>query len=339
MKERLYYFDSLRCFAIIAVVFIHSNGVGYTNQLFSTQFNFSVIFRQIANFGVPLFLAISGYFMSRRKVKNKKDYLVYLRKVLPRVFIPFIIWSFFYSFTKLLFGADLISLVKQFVFFQASVPFYFILLIIQYYILQPFIIKLGKTKRGVIVALVISLLMCVLIEYIRFFLKFDIPPVVYAGNFLTWLVFPVLGAYLYFKSNVSIKPVYLFCISTLMLLLSCFHSFFLINLYENFTDSVTAVKTTSFLYSFFLIVLLFSIKYRLTLNKYIVDLGALSFGVYFAHIIFLQLIQRVLVKVTIFYNQLFFQILTTLLVLLISYFLGKMLKGLNDRISTKYLGY
>ena len=67
MKQRIEYFDSLRGLAIMMVVGIH------TYVLSDSLITMAI--RQVFNCAVPLFLAISGYFMSHKDVSNKEKYL------------------------------------------------------------------------------------------------------------------------------------------------------------------------------------------------------------------------------------------------------------------------
>ena len=58
MKERIAYFDFLRGLAIMMVVGIHTYTLGED----------STVVRQLLNAAVPLFIAISGYFLSQKKM-------------------------------------------------------------------------------------------------------------------------------------------------------------------------------------------------------------------------------------------------------------------------------
>ena len=62
--KRNTYFDFLRGFAIMMVVGIHTYTLGED----------STLVRQLLNTAVPLFIAISGYFLSQKKMENKDDY-------------------------------------------------------------------------------------------------------------------------------------------------------------------------------------------------------------------------------------------------------------------------
>ena len=63
MSERIAYFDILRAIAIVGVV-AHASGTGLSFDVASINFNFTVLWRNLLNFAVPLFLAISGFFES-----------------------------------------------------------------------------------------------------------------------------------------------------------------------------------------------------------------------------------------------------------------------------------
>lgn len=86
-QNRNHYFDFLRGIAILMVVGIHSFKMpeGTTNSLFF------VIGRELINFAVPLFLAISGIFAMRSY--RRVSYGSYLKRQIPKVYVPTIIWS------------------------------------------------------------------------------------------------------------------------------------------------------------------------------------------------------------------------------------------------------
>ncbi|MCK0159330.1 acyltransferase family protein [Allomuricauda sp. F6463D] len=67
MKERIGYYDTFRGVAITAVVAIHSDFIGYTFDDKSLFFNITLIWRQMMNFAVPMFIAISGFFLVNKK--------------------------------------------------------------------------------------------------------------------------------------------------------------------------------------------------------------------------------------------------------------------------------
>ena len=81
--KRNTYFDFLRGLAIMMVVGIHTYTLGED----------STLVRQLLNTAVPLFIAISGYFLSQKKLENKEDYISFLKRQLPKVYLPVLVWS------------------------------------------------------------------------------------------------------------------------------------------------------------------------------------------------------------------------------------------------------
>jgi fucose 4-O-acetylase-like acetyltransferase len=81
-------FDFFRGIAIIAVVAIHVSSV-----FNSYNSNGLLLYRQSLNFAVPLFLFISGYFLSNKKIDSFEEYKRFLTHRLSRVLVPYLFWS------------------------------------------------------------------------------------------------------------------------------------------------------------------------------------------------------------------------------------------------------
>lgn len=131
MPRRNKYFDFLRGIAIISVVGIHTYRIpdDFSNPLVY------VAGREMLIFAVPLFLVISDLF-SMRSFRQKCEYFSYLKKQIPKVYIPTIIWSLPWFVLSLLSGEDfIVSLL--YLFTCGFSIFYFIALIIQMYLLLP----------------------------------------------------------------------------------------------------------------------------------------------------------------------------------------------------------
>ena len=215
MKERITYFDSLRGLAIIGVVFIHS--LKFKDSSFV---DISIILRQLINVSVPLFLALSGFFLADKKISSKRDFFDFLKKQIPRVYIPYFVWSIIfigvYFFTSKDF--NIVTQIVSCLIFQTSGIFYFIALIIQYYILFPFIQKyLGK--KLLLLSAMVSFICCIIIFFYQFLTHHNLPLIIYAGNALTWIMFFVLGMYLK-KNSFTVSKRFVLCIISATLLLS-----------------------------------------------------------------------------------------------------------------------
>ena len=138
-KQRDFYYDFLCGIATMMVIGIHTYTDGFMH--------FNLFLRQFLNCAVPIFLTISGYFIGRKNFENG-SYGIFLQKQIPRVYIPMLIWSIPWFLLSLHQGELLSkSLVRVFVGDMSMSIFYFIILIMQYYILTPFIQR-ANTQFG-----------------------------------------------------------------------------------------------------------------------------------------------------------------------------------------------
>ena len=140
IKQRDTYYDFLRGVAIIMVIGIHT----YTDGLM----HLNLFLRQFLNCAVPIFLAISGYFIGKKSFDEKGSYTKFLGKQIPRVYLPMLFWSIPWVILSIKGGNDpWLSMLKAFV-GEMSI-FYFIILIMQYYLLTPVIQKVNMRLGGV----------------------------------------------------------------------------------------------------------------------------------------------------------------------------------------------
>lgn len=88
-KERIFYFDVLRAFAIIAVIICH---VGHFFGPLTTPAEIisELTFINIGMAGVPIFLMISGALLLNREYPNLKNFL---KHRFARIIYPFIFWT------------------------------------------------------------------------------------------------------------------------------------------------------------------------------------------------------------------------------------------------------
>ena len=139
--SRLTYFDFLRGIAILLVIGIHT----YTISPFEGASNILRIgIRETLNFAVPLFLAISGFFIAKKDISDKKSYFSFLKKQLPRVYVPTLIWSLPMLVLWLSQGKDIMMSIVKVLGCMTFGPYYFIALIIQLYLLHPIIKKMAE---------------------------------------------------------------------------------------------------------------------------------------------------------------------------------------------------
>lgn len=138
-KQRDTYYDFLRGVAIIMVIGIHT----YIDGLM----HFNLFLRQFLNCAVPIFLAISGYFIGQKLFDAKGSYTKFLGKQIPRVYLPMLFWSIPWVILSIKGGSTPWLTVLRAFAGEMSI-FYFIILIVQYYILTPVIQKVNARFGG-----------------------------------------------------------------------------------------------------------------------------------------------------------------------------------------------
>ncbi len=328
--SRTEYFDFLRGIAVIMVVAIHTFGQAYNYNNVSFP---AVFLRQIFNCAVPLFCVSSAFFLI------KKEWTVEtLRKRILRVYIPLIVFSLPYFLYDVISDQNLLkSLFK--LFFGGYSVYYFVALIVQFYILLP-LFKRFKLFRNIIVMGFISLLWVFIYTYFIQF-KHPLPLLLYGGPILCFIVYFSLGASMQLdnkKSSVNICLV-LFGIGV-SLCASCAESYFIMEKTNSLSGS--GLKPSAVLFSIFICSLLYSDfcsgKYLSNkITKFFSDLGRYSYGIYLLHMYCIQLINKFL-KNYFIGGGLLYWIIYTLIVLLISYAVLYIVKGLMPKFSRICIG-
>lgn len=283
MQQRISYFDMLRGIAIVMVVLIHCFGRCYSFQNISLV---DVAERNILNVAVPIFLAISGYFLSAKNF-GKAGYICFLKKQTQRVYIPMLFCSLPLFAMSLKNGGSLIKSLVSLFSCSYSV-YYFVAVIIQCYLLLP-LIK-SKTRLCSIVLGCCGVMWLLL--YMYFFvlhLNRSLPLIVYAGHVFMWGFFFCLGVYVRKNGFFYTRMKYLF----LLFLLSLFASVFESNYIMSQTQSLNGIgqKASAFLLNAIILVFLFdnkSIQFSAKFEnnfiyKIFVSLGRYSFGIYLIH--------------------------------------------------------
>ena len=325
MKERIEYFDFLRGIAIIGVIAIHTcDGISD---------NLSVFTRQLFNCSVPIFLAISGYFLANKDVSSSDKYYYFLKKQVPRVYLPMLLWSIPFLILSLFNGQGIFKSIGGFLIGGYSI-YYFVALILQFYILLP-IFQWFANRSGVIISLLITMGAMSILFYTNHIIGLNLPLIIYAAPFPVWMVFFVIGLFVG-KKGTSFKPhIPVYGIIVIVGLLLSFVETSYISQMKGFLAGA-GIKGSATLYSFGVLFLMFSLATRYRSNKFtelISQLGTLSFGIYLSHMFVIFFVGRI-------YHGFFEQpwILKVFIILGISYigcFLGY---KIHPNLSKRYLG-
>nr|WP_246427704.1 acyltransferase [Paenibacillus phyllosphaerae] len=202
--------DLFRCIAILAVILIHATSQPVAKlPVDSTLYPIYYVLNTASGFAVPAFLFLSGlvlFYNYSGREQTLTSWLTFFRKRVTYIIIPYIIWSLFYFVvTRYLNGADVLS--SWHVFWDKLLDgtnythLYFIIVIVQFYVLFPFIMSLVNRFAWIgryLVWIGIAL-------QLAFFIwdKYGGLQVKSSGSvFFTYLLFYFVGGYigLHFKS-------------------------------------------------------------------------------------------------------------------------------------------
>ncbi|HWQ75764.1 MAG TPA: acyltransferase [Syntrophomonas sp.] len=162
-QERLQEFDLLRTVAALTVIGIHVSASYVYTSIWGCLAN------QFARFAVPLFIIMSGFLLfnadQRRDSFSAADFY---RRRFGKILWPYFLWSLFYCCLTSVIGADfpsgLLRLPSQLLWGNAYYHLYFVIIIIQMYILYPLLYRwLLRSPRLCLLTALALTLVCQLI--------------------------------------------------------------------------------------------------------------------------------------------------------------------------------
>jgi surface polysaccharide O-acyltransferase-like enzyme len=344
-------FDALRGIAIIGVVLIHTirNNVHTWQQTAegSASFYYTIFLRQVVNFSVPAFLFISGYFIAKG-TQNRINYINVTAKRLARVLLPYFIWSTAILLTLAILSRkiDIIMIFLKLLTGKASAPYYFVLLIAQFYILTPTLIYINSRKNGFVLVALINLMLLAAFYVVRLFFPIGIPLYfVCTLPFYSWIIFfqygLLLGANPALEKRIYSRPGIFAALAIFGLMLSFAEALFMLKEFGSADFAMTTIKLSSYIYAIGAISFFLWLKTKITKwPKPLLLIGNCSFGIYLIHMLFLDKIVLMLSHFTRLYSLLpVFQMvaaLTTIIVCMGFIYISR--KILTEKVSIKILG-
>jgi surface polysaccharide O-acyltransferase-like enzyme len=276
-EDRDLSFDAFRGAAIIAVVALHTI---YLGGYWGARFLF---YCQMFDFGVPTFIFISGYWLSKKPIESLKDYRTFLTRRLPRVLAPYLFWSsLILAYNAFKTGnVNPQEIIFKLLLGRAIFPYFFIILIAQFYIITPLLRHINRKPYGLILFIVINFISLLLRYFSRLHFFFWFPSV---SLFYSWIIFYEIGL-LMGGSNIKIpteKRMLFFILPALLifLLLSGFEANFIFLRYNNLDFATHALKYSTFMYSVCIIFCFLIVRQQLChWPKLLVITGRYSFGI------------------------------------------------------------
>ena len=293
MNNRDPFFDFLKGFAIIGVVAIHTFPGIESNVL-------EKMLRLLMNISVPIFLMVSGYFLGKKNLNTKAKCILFEKNQITKIYIPMLLWSLPYlAYSIYKSGFSFKYLIQYFI--GGYSIYYFIALIIQCYLLLPFIQKHISNKL-VYFAILINYLGISVLYYLMVIKDFSLPLIVYAGPFPIWILSFVLGVY--FSKYKSILNNYTLLILLLISIIGMY-------LESTLTNTFGILRFSWPLYSFSFLSLVMQNKNKSFSSSLLVYLGNISFMIYLTHMFFVPISSKLYQHIG--YNIWLLSVLTVLL--------------------------
>ncbi len=305
-------FDAFRGLAIIAVVAIHATGLTALSWKNSEINGWNLIFlvanRQLFLFAVPVFLFISGYWSPQKRLDSLRDYGTFLIKKLLRILAPYFFWSLLllgYEAFKT-HDVNMHKIAFNLMAGRASMPYYFIVVIAQFYVLAPLFQYLNRKIYGLTSVLVFNIITLSVLYLTRLCDTVVHLPVM--TLFYSWTIFYQAGLFIRNCDSkafvLSQKMRRIIPVAVLFfVLLSVIESMILLIKYDNLLFAGSSVKYSSFLYSACIILGFLCLREQVkNWPKLLTTIGNLSFGIFFIHLPVLKIVAGVIQKISVVYT-------------------------------------
>lgn len=306
---RSQYWDMWKGITIIAVILIHVGVDAGKFPVGSFNWYFGLVHRQLINFAVPFFLALAGFFAVRNTAPIGKTYF---RDRLGRILPPYLFWTLVFVVLKtpehFLSASDLF---RDF-FFGAGIGIgYFVIVLVQYILMTPLILRLQHDWQHLAVMAVLFVVAMIWTYVIRLgFAESALATFpLYALPFFTWYPFYHLGVYVA-QRNLAQNPTFAHYVWSFLGLAGIFalaamvEGVFLAN-QGVYSFGVSQIKVTSFLtaIALFLFAVAYSYKRAGGMSQpFLAWLGTYSFLIYLSHMLFVAVLLPVLRRVPLVYD-------------------------------------
>ncbi|WP_407379036.1 acyltransferase [Methanobrevibacter sp.] len=316
-KERIFYYDLLRAFAIIAVIICHVDHF-FGPLTTQAQIIAQMTFHDIGDIGVPIFLMISGALLLNRDYPSLPDFL---KRRFARIIYPFIFWIILILGQLYYCGYNSAFIWKVFI-GEPSITWYFWTLI-GIYLFIPVLNSFIKDYeiKGVEYFLAIWFVTMIL----KTFNAYPLWSYFNLDMFASFIGYPVLGYWLVNKKfNLNDKKLCILGFIILLISLAVFvylgYTHVSLIRYENMPNIFMGVGLFLFIMYLDKLNAFNKIKDNF-IGKAIVSLSVCSYGMYFSHVIVVKFLSYYNPKSNLLFPVMF--VLTVFLSWLLPYILSK----------------
>lgn len=291
-KERIFYYDLLRAFAIIAVIICH---VDFYFGPLNTPFEViaQLTFHDIGRIGVPIFLMISGALLLNRDYPSLGDFL---KRRFARIIYPFIFWIILIELTNIHFHKHPTYMWNVFI-GNPSIMWYFWTLIGIYLaipILNVFIREYGETGCKYFLAIWIMTII------LNTFSMYPPLPFLKLDWFAGFIGYPVLGYYLSTKKfRFTDRQTWIIGLMILLLSLGVFVAYTRSNSFPSVEAMYQNIMVVAMGIGMYLFIEYLDKENKFNsiqnnfIGKAISSISLCSYGMYFSHVIVIMFMSKI----------------------------------------------
>lgn len=335
----------LRGFAILSVISIHTSAYFIKMTSINLLTIFYIIVDVFSHFAVPAFMFISGFVLYNKYYKSfdyQKFYVKRLQFVIPQYLIISTFYIIVSYYNAKIIGKPIewnyLSMLYIYLTGEAFYHLWFFVLLIQIYILYPYILKIYgyfQSKHKLELFLIITFISSTVYNSFT-----DIPlllgKITLFNGYIFYFVFgmftrnnyEILKSILFKRSGVFFSSIILF-VGTFLSTMDYANSYFSYGLFGS--SSITKLSLNAISIIYFTVIIVIGLYLSIYLSnlsqlKSIDRIGSYSFGIYLIHAIILYIIVFLLSKVNFDWNNLLFYPLTFFLTLILSLFSVKIIR-------------
>ena len=155
-KKKVSEVNIMVAIATVFVIFIHTSSEAFWYYDKGSLYSIIVYtFNKILSFAVPCFIFMSGFKLSHsKKIISLKDYVCFLKRRIIKIYLPYVLIAAIYiyylskhNYINMNITQMIVSILRG----DFSSPFYFIVIIMQFYIIFPVFQRIINKKNSWIV--------------------------------------------------------------------------------------------------------------------------------------------------------------------------------------------
>lgn len=343
-KSRIDEIDVLKGISIIAVLIIHTTGIAVSDlDKSSLSYIIFAIINRLSQFAVPAFIFASAMLLMYN-YSDGDDWKLFYKKRLKNVLLPYIVWTMIYGiYLYVIYNEPLKSIlaVENLFFGGMFYHLYFIVIIVQLYLLFPILLYIYKciSKNTYTVVLSIVLFQMIDVVVYRYFISkfFQNSSLL----FITYISFIIAGMYIGENMREWGKYYDKKLLNLFFAVIVFGYLFVDISLKAFANKQIDSNLYNIYYYAFTLLASLFFFALSTKILNYhalsglLASTGKLSFGIYLSHPLFLDVLNHFLTTG----NQYLYDIYILFIFIMIyaiSYFFAKFLK--KHKFATVVIG-